>query len=395
MKESKPPYRVPTMAEVQAIPLCGLRVASTFSGGGGSSLGYRMAGLKVAYASEFVESARETYAANFPDTFLDPRDIRTVKGSEILSAIGLKDGELDVFDGSPPCSAFSTAGKREKGWGVSKSYSDDKKQVVDDLFFEYARLVGEVRPRAFVAENVSGLVKGAAKGYFLEILAALKAKGYRVKSRLLDAQWLGVPQARRRLIFVGFREDLGVDPAFPDPFGYRYSIREALEWAGTGVVDVVHDTSGLWSSGDVTDRPSPTITVGTNSMNSHHFKVREMAEEAANIEKYAIGEEWKKLREGETSEKYFNLVRPFGNQPSPTVTATGGTLGAAAVTHPSEPRKFTISELKAVCSFPPDFVLSGSYQQQWERCGRAVPPLMMRAIAGAVRDALLRLDGKL
>lgn len=195
----KPPYRVPTMEEVRAIPYCGLRVASTFSGGGGSSLGYRMAGLKVVWASEFVESARETYSANFPDTPVDARDIRTVKGSEILAAVELKEGELDVLDGSPPCSAFSTAGKREAGWGVSKSYSDNKEQVVDDLFFEYARILGEVRPRAFVAENVAGLVRGTAKGYFLEILAALKAKGYRVKARVLDAQWLGVPQARQRV----------------------------------------------------------------------------------------------------------------------------------------------------------------------------------------------------
>ncbi len=149
---AKPPYRVPSMAEVRAVPLCGLRVASTFSGGGGSSLGYRMAGLKVAWASEFVESARETYAANFPDTILDARDVREVRGAEILAALGMREGELDVLDGSPPCSAFSTAEKRDKGWGEKKNYSDGKEQVIEDLFFEYARLVGEVRPRAFVAE---------------------------------------------------------------------------------------------------------------------------------------------------------------------------------------------------------------------------------------------------
>jgi DNA (cytosine-5)-methyltransferase 1 len=213
----KPVYRVPTMAEIAAIPLCGLRVASTFSGGGGSSLGYRMAGLKVVWANEFVESARETYRANFPDTIVDDRDVRSIRGREVLAAAGLEEGQLDVFDGSPPCSAFSIVGKREKGWGKAKSYSDDKEQVVDDLFFEYARLMGEIKPRAFVAENVAGLVRGSAKGYFLDILARLKSQGYRVAARVLDAQWLGVPQVRRRVIFVGFPGGPRDRPGTPIP----------------------------------------------------------------------------------------------------------------------------------------------------------------------------------
>ncbi len=126
----------------------------------------------------------------------------------------MKAGELDLFDGSPPCASFSTAGKREAGWGKVKDYSDTK-QRTDDLFLEYVRLLRGLQPKVFVAENVSGLVKGVAKGYFLEILAALKASGYRVTCRVLDAQWLGVPQQRQRTIFVGVREDLGLDPVHP------------------------------------------------------------------------------------------------------------------------------------------------------------------------------------
>ena len=109
-------------------------------------------------------------------------------------------------------------------------------QRTDDLFFEYARLLKGLLPKCFVAENVSGLVKGVAKGYFLEILAALKGSGYRVEAGLLDAQWLGVPQTRQRLIFVGVREDLGLPPAFPRPLPYRYSVREALGWPAAGPV---------------------------------------------------------------------------------------------------------------------------------------------------------------
>jgi DNA (cytosine-5)-methyltransferase 1 len=170
MTEAKPPYRVPSMGEIAALPWNGLTVASTFSGCGGSSLGYRMAGFRVLYANEFVAAARDTYAANAaPYTVLDPRDIRTLQPADVLAALQLPAGELDVLDGSPPCASFSTAGKRQKDWGKVKTYSETA-QRTDDLFFEFARILRGVQPRVFIAENVSGLVKGVAKGYFLDIL---------------------------------------------------------------------------------------------------------------------------------------------------------------------------------------------------------------------------------
>lgn len=231
-KPDKPPYRVPLMAEVRALPWNGFTVASTFAGAGGSSTGYRMAGFKVSWASEFVPVAQESYRANMdPATTLDGRDVKLVKAEDILGALGIEPGELDVFDGSPPCQAFSTAGKRAKGWGTEKRYEHGASQRNEDLFYEYIRLRDVLMPRVFVAENVAGLVKGVAKGYFLEILAALK-RGYRVEARVLDAQWLGVPQLRQRVIFVGVREDLGLPPVFPKPLAYRYSIRDALPWIG-------------------------------------------------------------------------------------------------------------------------------------------------------------------
>ena len=200
-----------------------------------------------------------------------------------------------------------------------------------------------------MAENVAGLVKGVAKGYFLQILAEMKACGYRVACRVLDAQWLGVPQQRARAIFVGVREDLGVEPAHPTPLPYRYSIRDAL--------------------GASLNRP--------------------WAGSTESIERFAIGAEWKHLKPGEQSERYFNLVRPDPDAPVPTITQTGGVLGAASVTHPSEPRKFTIGELLRLGGFPDDFKLTGSYRQQWERVGRAVPPVMAAAIARTLRDEVL------
>lgn len=462
----KSPYRVPTMAEIDAIEPCGYTVVSTFSGCGGSCLGFRMAGFRTVWASEFIEPARDVYALNHPGVPLDARDVREVQPAEILDAAGLDVGEVDVMEGSPPCASFSTAGKRAKGWGEERPYSETT-QRVDDLFFEFARLVDGVRPRVFVAENVSGLVKGVSKGHFKEIFARLEACGYRVGAKLLDAKWLGVPQSRQRLIFVGVRDDLGAAPAFPRPLPYYYSIRDAIgdmvdgairdmaigrnktqsadlpsptilthgrpkthtaravrvdveqkiglehhrgavhgdlpapavmaEGIGGGnrgqtrVRRVVHDTSGTEGAGDVLDRPSPAITVSKDNMSARHFRVYD----DERLDGYALGREAKRLRPGQQSDRYFNLVRPHPDQPSPTVTQVGGSNpGTASVIHPDGWRKFTIAELRRVCGFPDDFQLTGTYAQQWERLGRAVPPPMMAAVARAVRDLLRDVDAR-
>ncbi len=119
---NKPTFQIPTMQQVNALPWNGFTVASTFSGGGGSSLGYRMAGFRVAWANEFVEAARDCYRANASaQTIIDGRDIRTIQAAEVLEAIQLRVGELSLLDGSPPCASFSTAGRRSALWANRKS----------------------------------------------------------------------------------------------------------------------------------------------------------------------------------------------------------------------------------------------------------------------------------
>jgi DNA (cytosine-5)-methyltransferase 1 len=449
----KPPYRVPSMNEIAALPWNGYSAISTFSGCGGSSLGYKMAGFKVLWANEFIPAAQEVYRLNHSSTILDTRDIRIVQPEEILEAIGMGVGDLDLFDGSPPCASFSTAGKREAGWGKIKQYSDTK-QRTDDLFFEYVRLLKGVQPKVFVAENVSGLVKGTAKGYFKEILAAFKACGYNVKAQLLDAQWLGVPQMRQRIIFMGVRNDLGLAPVFPTPLPYRYSVRDALPWIvaqgdnggfgggahlaatepsptiGTGpqtgngrfppsLVEVfVEDANGLRSAGrgvghvhpNVTDAPMPTVqaqrpvrlqerrayrdtrgafgndgditdqpasTVLADSVGTHWIVENETAPTPE------PAQAWARTNAGEAFDYSWSKRKIDPNAP-------GLTIGAMSdMFHPTEKRKFSIAELKRICAFPDDFQLTGSYAQQWERLGRAVPPVMMAHIAIAIRDQIL------
>jgi DNA (cytosine-5)-methyltransferase 1 len=321
---TKPIYRVPLMKEIEEIPWNGFNVVSTFSGTGGSCLGYRMAGYRVLWANEFIPAAQDSYKANHPNSILDRRDIREISAQDILTATGLKIGEIDIFDGSPPCAAFSTAGKREAGWGKVKQYSDTK-QRVDDLFFEYARLIKGTQPKVFVAENVSGLIKGTAKGYFLEILKTLKDCGYNVKCKVLDAQWLGVPQMRQRTIFVGVREDMGLDPVHPKPIEYRYSVKDALPWVDRCIIGN-QDFESIWGDSIV---------------------------------------------------------------PNPTIMASGATKQSGVCEVDGIKRKYTIPELRRICAFPDDFILAGTYAQQWERLGRAVPPVMMSHIAKTIQLEIL------
>jgi len=433
----KPPYAVPSMVKIAAIPWNGLQVVSTFSGCGGSCLGYRMAGFKVVWASEFVPAARDSYRANMvEDCILDGRDIRQVQPEEIIEATGIGKGDLDLLDGSPPCQAFSTAGKRHKGWGKEKKYEHGASQCNEQLFDEYIRILRGLMPKVFVAENVTGLVKGVAKGMFLEILSAMKDSGYRVKCKLLDAQWLGVPQARRRTIFIGVRNDLEMEPVYPKPLSYRYSVRDALPWIlEIRQLDVYDESDRITSSGPsptVTGQglgaqrrsaitvkvesemiigndafnpiwgslgsgPSPTIMAGGAHGGSGQIreKLINTVEPETDINRYAIGKEWDRLNPGEQSSKYFNLVKVDQDAPCPSICASHGNTSTAGVTHPIEKRKFTIAELRRICGFPDDFILTGSYAQQWERLGNSVPPVMMSHIAATIRDQMMERMEKL
>lgn len=347
----KPPYVVPSMADIAALPWNGYTVASTFSGAGGSCLGYRMAGYRVAYALEFVAEAQRCYKANHPNSYLDGTDIRQLSPDQLLQRAGVGKGDLDILDGSPPCSAFSTAGAREKNWGKVKSYSD-RAQRVDDLFYEYARILEGVQPKVFVAENVSGLIKGTAKGYFKRILQALRDCGYDVTCRVLDARWLGVPQMRKRTIFVGVRNDLNLPPAHPSPFPYSYNVGDAL-------VSTPPDTEAKWLK--------------------------------ENTETYRF---WSHTKAGDTLGNTCKRLTGKNSflthcKQSPRLPANTITQGTQQLYHWTEPRTLTLGELRRIGGFPDDFILTGTFSQQWERIGRAVPPLMMAEVAKTIEQKIL------
>ena len=262
-------YRVPTVSAIRQIPSNGLKVVSTFSGGGGTCLGMMLAGYEVVWSNDCDPHAREAYTANLGKP-IDGRLLNDVTAADILAETGLKEGELDVFEGSPPCTKFSTAGRRQKGWNRKEIHAGTVQANTEDLFFEWLRLARGLRPKVFVAENVAGLVKGVAKGYFKLILKEMKSLGYQVTAKLLDAQWLGVPQRRNRIIFIGVRDDLKRSPAFPKPLHRQWTVRQAIS-------DLLNNPDGdfvqfqkpfkgakrsPWTSANL---PSPTIEASGNS----------------------------------------------------------------------------------------------------------------------------------
>jgi DNA (cytosine-5)-methyltransferase 1 len=313
--------------------------------------------------NEFVKSAYDCYSENYPETFVFTEDVRLLSGEKILSKINLNVGELDILDGSPPCAAFSIAGIREKGWGKEKKYSDTK-QRVDDLFYEYARIVKEIQPKVFVAENVKGLTFGSASnllgseqiGLFGDeqnsIYQTLINCGYNVRYKVLNAKDYGVPQQRERLIIIGVRKDINKKITFPKAFSEIVSVRSSFDGL-TNTENELKESS--MSEGKVKD-------------------VAYMLKQGESGEKY-------------TKNKYFGLKRPMYDDVCFTILARQG--NKAAILHPEETRQLTISEIKRIMSFPDDYYVGTNYISKCERLGRSVPPLMMKSIAEHIYTTIL------
>lgn len=319
-------------------------VISTFAGCGGSSLGYRLAGCKVRLAVEWDDGAAAIYRRNHPDTDLYHGDIALLPVEEALARTGLKPGELDIFDGSPPCQGFSMAGRR--------NIEDQRNQ----LFREYVRLLRGLQPRAFVMENVGGMVVGKMRLIFAEILRELKASGYRVAARKLIASDYGVPQARVRMIFIGAREDLGIDPTHPAPTHAPVSAQQAL--------------------------------IG---LEQDEAEVARLLEIGKSRKAYGM---WEFMRPGQNLTKIglksgFNTVKVNPMRPCPTITKSLAYLGLGGLMHWAEQRPFTVAELKRFSAFPDDFDFGDDYTNAVERIGNTVPPLLMKAVAGHIRKTIL------
>ena len=187
-------------------PKNGLKVFGTFICGGGSTMGYKLAGFEHLGGVEIDPPIADVYKTNHNPKYLFVEDIREfAKRNEYPKDLY----NLDILDGSPPCSSFSMAGNREKDWGKTKVFREGQaEQRLDDLFFDYIALAKKLQPKVVIAENVKGLIQGNAKAYVHRIKKEFELAGYKVQLFLLNAASMGVPQKRERVFFICQRNDL-------------------------------------------------------------------------------------------------------------------------------------------------------------------------------------------
>lgn len=339
-KEHKFPYRwnLSDGYPAPGIEYHGCKVFGTFVCGGGSTMGYKLAGFDHLGGVEIDPKVAEVYRINHNPRHFYIQDIREFNKREDLPP---ELYDLDLLDGSPPCSSFSMAGNREKDWGKKKQFREGQEyQRLDDLVFEYVRTIEKLQPRVALLENVKGLIAGNAKAYAKKLKQAFEAAGYRVQAFLLNAASMGVPQKRERVFFIGLRKDFDLP-------GLILRFDEAPIAARLAIV----------------------------SLNNSDI---EMA--TADQEKW-----WSLCKQGDSFSSvhpkgsWFNSQKLHPEQPSPTVAASGG---AGGIYHYSEPRKLSDIEHLAVQTFPIDYFLNGLKGQYL--CGMSVPPIMTAQIAHQV-----------
>ena len=308
-------------------------------------MGYKLAGFNVLGGVEIDPKMMALYRANHHPKhsyLMGVSQFAAISDSDLPPELF----DLDILDGSPPCSSFSMAGSREKKWGKKTHFREGQaRQVLDDLFFEFIKIADKLRPKVVVAENVKGLITGKARGYVKQIFQQFRAAGYETQLFLLDASRMGVPQKRKRTFFVARRADANLsrlDLAFhEEPISIYTATHEA-----------------------------PQITAGKKL--------------GANTDtrKY-----WGKTRLGD----YFDKVHPRGScfnrckldprKPAPTVGAKCDT----DLLHWSEPRGISGGEVVRLQTFPDDYNFEG--ERPHYVCGMSVPPFMMQRVALAIRQA--------
>ena len=188
----------------------GLKVFGTFICGGGSTMGYKLAGYTHLGGVEIDTQVADIYQTNHNPKHFYKEDIRLFnKRTDLPEELY----NLDLLDGSPPCSSFSMAGSREKAWGKEKQFREGQAvQTLDDLVFEYCNTIIKLQPKVFLLENVKGIILGNAKAYSKNIVQTMERAGYKVQIFLLNGASMGVPQRRERVFFIGHKKELNYKP---------------------------------------------------------------------------------------------------------------------------------------------------------------------------------------
>lgn len=333
-------------------------VFSCFACGGGSTMGYKLAGFDVIGCCEIDPRMNDIYVANHNPKINLLMDIRDVVAKAKLHDLPKELYQLDILDGSPPCSSFSKAGEREKGWGKEKKFREGQtKQVLDTLFFDFIELAKYLQPKVVVAENVKGLMLGNAKDYVRRIYQGFDDAGYNVQHYLLDAQNMGVPQRRQRVFFVCLRKDLvGFVPCEQTLFD---SIPH-LDLAFNEMVIPFNDVAdGL---GDGVDSP----------------KMRQCWELRKDGDSDLSNANYREF--GKSG--MFNNQYVYPDKVCPTLAARKDCLIRFDI-----PKYLSATEVCCISSFPQDYNFGGQIPHYV--CGMSVPPVMMANVAKNIYEQWL------
>ncbi len=365
---------------------------SLFAGAGGCSLGFRQVGYDIVYATDVDKSAIETYKKNFPDTLAECKDIKEINFVQLLGDLGLRQGEIDILIGGPPCQGFSTAGPR---------FWDDPR---NHLLKQYVRALDIIKPKWFLMENVEGLLTSNNGGYVKELVKAFVKLGYTIRLEKVYSQEYGVPQRRKRVIVVGNR--LGVDFSFPSPTTPSHG-----KIFRKSAITIVHALFGLpepmsenrelkyessfatsWAkilkskNNTVTDHFSPKL----DNVQLERISILKPGQTMKDLPEHLQHPSFKKraarrVKDGTPSEKRggapSGLKRLELDEPSLTIT------GAAIreFVHPTENRCLTIRECARIQTFPDDFIFTGSNGDKMRLIGNAIPPLLAKKFAEHIK----------
>jgi len=368
---------------------------SFFAGGGGSSAGYKLAGGDCRFVNEFQQVAVDTYLENWPNTPHICGDIKSVTGKQIMEMTGLKVGELDILDGSPPCPPFSMSGTKKKGWNQEKMAYGMKQQNIEDLTWEMIRIAEEMQPRIIVCENVKGLTMDYAKSHLDKMCADFEAIGYTTTYKVLNGIHFGVPQKRQRVFIISIRNDILDDIGMP--------------WMLV---------SSLFPDGAMNEEPTIEDAIGDLRLdNENSVEAYELCESMKKSAKYkwlkrlpknpekvaSVGDDvvgpwydkliahrkkWGKSIPERKSSFYQSRRVPW-HQASHTLSEQGLQTSLAVHLHASEDRVYTTKESKRIMTLPEDYKLTGTLNQKLARIGLMVAPMMMKYVAESLYEKVL------
>lgn len=329
------------------------KVFSCFACGGGSSFGYKLAGFDVVGFNEIDPKIADLYIKNHKPKYQFVEAIQDfVKWNEYPQELY----ELDILDGSPPCSSFSMSGNREADWGKAKKFKEGQsKQILDTLFFDYVELAKKLQPKIVVAENVKGILYGNAKEYARNILKAYNDAGYQVKYFVLDASKMGVPQRRERVFFIGIRKDLA--EKLPKPNNLLFADFPKLNMT--------------FNEKEIPFLKIKTATGILPNWTEHDQYIWEHRMQGDR--KYSDV-----LKRIENRDSNFNAAFVYNNRAVSTILSSEG----SKMTLFDEPRKMSTTEMIRAQSFPLDYDFGSKKPRDIQYVlGMSVPPVMMAQIA--------------